>query len=127
MTKPRIVCFCQPVAATISARVTPFARFIIAMTSAFLAVRSLVPFLAGAFTGFFGLALFLALGAPFVLLAPFFEAGSSGAIRALLRYRSDCRTTLRGAQKSQSAPARRRHANRPGRLNRRPQIRITFR
>jgi hypothetical protein len=31
LTKPRILCFCQPVAFTISASVTPLARFIIAI------------------------------------------------------------------------------------------------
>src|SRR5260370_551429 len=34
------VCFCQCLAATISARVTPLARLIRAMTSAFLLLRS---------------------------------------------------------------------------------------
>jgi hypothetical protein len=42
LTKPRIVCFCQPVALAISARVTPLARFIIAITSAVLLVRASV-------------------------------------------------------------------------------------
>ena len=68
LTKPRIVCFCQPVAASISASVTPLARFISAITSAFLLLLSGAGFLAGAFAGFFGLALFLALGAPFFLV-----------------------------------------------------------
>jgi len=36
LTKPRTACFCQPVAAVISASVTPLARFIIAITAAFL-------------------------------------------------------------------------------------------
>src|ERR1051326_5373785 len=36
LTNPRTVCFCQPVASTISASVAPLARFIMAMTSAFL-------------------------------------------------------------------------------------------
>jgi Protein of unknown function (DUF1579) len=40
LTKPRTVCFCQPVVSIISASVTPFARFIIAITSAFLLLRS---------------------------------------------------------------------------------------
>jgi hypothetical protein len=49
LTKPRTVCFCHPVASTISANVTPFARFIIAITSAFLLVRaSVAPFCARA-------------------------------------------------------------------------------
>src|SRR5271155_1808662 len=55
LTKPRTVCFCQPVASTISARVTPLARFIIAITSAFLLLRdSVAPFCArGALVGDF--------------------------------------------------------------------------
>src|SRR5258706_9969917 len=63
LTKPRIVCFCQPVASTIWASVAPLARFIIAMTSAFLLLRSPLSsaFLPGAtfltaFTFFAGLA-----------------------------------------------------------------------
>jgi hypothetical protein len=32
LTKPRIVCFCQPVVSMICASVAPLARFIIAMT-----------------------------------------------------------------------------------------------
>src|ERR1700738_5594639 len=40
LTKPRTVCLCQPVACIISASVTPFARIIIAITSAFLLLRS---------------------------------------------------------------------------------------
>src|ERR1035437_5667366 len=49
LTKPRTVCFCQPVASTISAKVTPLARFIIAITSAFLLLRdSFAPFCAWA-------------------------------------------------------------------------------
>jgi hypothetical protein len=86
LTKPRTVCFCQPVVATISARVAPLARFIIAITSALLLVRSagssfgarprraLAPFLGAA-----AFALFLALGAPFFWPAPFFEGTYSGA------------------------------------------------
>jgi hypothetical protein len=40
-SKPRTVCFCQPVAATISVSVTPLARFITAITplSCWLAIR----------------------------------------------------------------------------------------
>ena len=46
------MCFCQPVASTISASVTPLARFIIAITSAFLLLRSSVaPFNARACRG----------------------------------------------------------------------------
>jgi hypothetical protein len=45
LTKPRTVCFCQPVASMISSSVTPFARFSIAITSAFLLVPdSVAPF-----------------------------------------------------------------------------------
>src|SRR5438045_8141137 len=40
LTKPRTVCFCQPVASMISASVAPLDRFIIAITSAFLLLRS---------------------------------------------------------------------------------------
>src|SRR5258707_728423 len=40
LTKPRTVCFCQAVSSMISVSVAPLARFIIAMTSAFLLVRS---------------------------------------------------------------------------------------
>jgi hypothetical protein len=42
LTKPRTVCACQPVAFMISANVAPLARFISAMTSAFLLPRSVV-------------------------------------------------------------------------------------
>jgi hypothetical protein len=63
----RTVCGCQPVAFMISASVTPLARFIIAITSAFLLVRSAFG-LAAAFlarpTFFAGLAFLLALRAP---------------------------------------------------------------
>jgi hypothetical protein len=45
LTKPRTVCFCQPVASMISGRVAPLARFIKAITSAFLlAPDSVAPF-----------------------------------------------------------------------------------
>src|SRR5437763_16162413 len=47
LTKPRTVCFCHPVASMISSSVASFARFIIAVTSAFLLVRdSVAPFCA---------------------------------------------------------------------------------
>jgi len=49
LTKPRTVCGCQPVAFIISASVAPLARFISAITSAFLLARSV-----------FGLAAFFA-------------------------------------------------------------------
>src|ERR1700682_6155425 len=52
LTNPRTVCFCHPVTCIISASVTPFARFIMAMTSAFLLLRS------EALPGFFGAAVF---------------------------------------------------------------------
>src|SRR5262249_11866694 len=49
LTKPRTVCGCQPVASMISASVAPLARFIIAMTSAFLLLLfSVAPFRAWA-------------------------------------------------------------------------------
>src|ERR1700737_2297309 len=63
LTNPRTVCGCQPVAFMISANVTPLARFIMAITSAFLLVRSALDlpaaFLARAafFAGFAFLAL----------------------------------------------------------------------
>src|ERR1039458_10324942 len=48
LTKPLTVWRCQPVASMISARVTPFGRFISAMTAAFLLLRSsFAPFAAG--------------------------------------------------------------------------------
>src|SRR5579864_4630722 len=56
LTKPRTVCGCQPVAFMISGNVAPFARFIIAITSAFLLVRSAFGLAAGflARAAFFG-------------------------------------------------------------------------
>jgi hypothetical protein len=65
------------------------ARFIIAITSAFLLLRaSVAPFFArGALAAFADLAPFLALGATFFRLAPFFEAAFAGDVRALFR---DC-------------------------------------
>src|SRR5437667_3121752 len=71
-TKPRTVCACQPVTFMISASVTPLARFIIAITSAFLLLRSvalpagfLASFFAGLafFAGFAPLVTFLRLAA----------------------------------------------------------------
>src|ERR1700686_5254550 len=44
LTKPRTVCFCQPVAFTISVSVAPLTRFIMATTSAFLLARSAAGF-----------------------------------------------------------------------------------
>jgi hypothetical protein len=40
LTNPRTVCFCHPVACIISVSVAPLARLIIAITSAFLLLRS---------------------------------------------------------------------------------------
>src|SRR5260370_8493336 len=68
LTKPRTVCGCQPVAFMISGSVAPFARFIIAITSAFLLVRSAFGLVAAflARPAFFaGLAFLPALLAPF--------------------------------------------------------------
>src|SRR5260370_35530414 len=68
LTKPRTMCGCQPVAFMISGSVAPFARFIMAITSAFLLARSA-----------FGLAAaFLARPAFFAGLA--FLAGLCGAL-----------------------------------------------
>src|SRR5260370_29944128 len=67
LTNPRTVCGCQPVAFTISGRVAPLARFISAITSAFLLVRSAFGLAAGflARPDFFaGLAFLPALRAP---------------------------------------------------------------
>ena len=56
LTKPLTVWRCQPVASMISARVTPFGRFISAMTAAFLLLRSsFAPFCGGARRGAFDL------------------------------------------------------------------------
>src|SRR5579863_5672925 len=67
LTKPRTVCACHSVAAIISARVAPLARFIIAMTSAFLFGRSAFGLLARflARPAFFAALAFL-VGARFV-------------------------------------------------------------
>src|SRR5450432_3059856 len=73
LTKPRTVCACHSVAAIISARVAPLARFIIAMTSAFLLLRSATGLLAG----FFALAAFFGGLAFLARLA--FGCGTSGA------------------------------------------------
>ena len=66
LTNPRTVCRCQPVAFMISSSVAPFARCIIAITSAFLLVRSAfglrAAFLAGA--AFFAAFAFFADFAP---------------------------------------------------------------
>src|SRR5450759_3274720 len=65
LTKPRTVCACQPVASLIWGSVTPLARFIIAITSAFLLRRASwsLPFLAAA-AFFAALAFFASLAAP---------------------------------------------------------------
>src|SRR5579871_169743 len=86
--KPRTLWACQSVAFMISASVAPFARPIISRifapllsargVLAFFAVVGLLAFLA-AFFGAAALADFLALGASFFWLAPFFEEAFSGA------------------------------------------------
>src|SRR5689334_4935516 len=91
---PRTLWACQSVAFMISARVAPFARAIMsrifapllsARGAVALAARSgLAAFLLvlASFLGAAALALFLALGAPFFRLAPFFEGAFSGAVCA---------------------------------------------
>src|SRR2546429_2118661 len=76
LTKPRTVCACQPVACMISSSVTPLARLIIAITSAFLLLRSVA--LPPAFLATFFAA--LAFFAGFALLAALLglAAGSLG-------------------------------------------------
>src|ERR1700676_4039817 len=66
LTKPRTVWRCQPVASIISASVAPLARCIIAITSAFLLVRSAFGLRAAFFAGaaFFAALLFFAGFAP---------------------------------------------------------------
>src|SRR5688572_5360233 len=98
LTNPRTLCACQPVALIISARDAPLGRLIRSRTLAPLLSARRVPdsfvlaglaalgafFEAGA--SFFAaaglaglLAVFLALGAGFFLLASFFEEGFAGA------------------------------------------------
>ena len=88
--KPRIECFCQSVAFTISARVAPLGRPISSRIFApLLSARGVLASLASAglaflpaWASFFrlvALAPFLPLGAPFFGLAPFFEEAFSGA------------------------------------------------
>src|SRR5258706_12473611 len=62
LTNPRTVCACQLVAAMISASVAPFARFILAITSALLLVASDFDLPAAFFAGvaFFAALAFLA-------------------------------------------------------------------
>src|ERR1051325_8489405 len=86
LMNPRTVCACQPVASMISASVAPFARCIIAIISAFLLLRASVARFCvparralPALLGSAAFALFLALGAPFVLVASLFEGAFSGA------------------------------------------------
>jgi hypothetical protein len=66
LTKPRTVCGCQPVAFMISGSVAPLARFIIAMTSAFLLARSAFGLVAAFLErpGFFAFAFVSGLRAP---------------------------------------------------------------
>src|SRR5579864_972102 len=80
LTNPRTVCACQPVVSMTSASVTPFARFIIAITSAFLFVRSLAFGADLARAGdFLPFAAFVAFAALF-LLADFLAVGFVGEI-----------------------------------------------
>jgi hypothetical protein len=100
LTNPRTVCRCQPVASIISSSVVPFARCIIASTSAFLLVRSDFGLRASlpAGAGFFALLAFFARFAPlasFLGLASGLLAGASVAsgriafqIRATAFFRS---------------------------------------
>src|ERR1700676_2947327 len=76
-TTPLTVCFCQPVASIISGSVAPFARFIIAMTSAFLLLRSAESpaFLVG--FAFFVALVFFAGFAPFRAFVGFGASGFS--------------------------------------------------
>src|SRR6266567_9540863 len=91
--KPRIECFCQSVAFTISAKVAPLGRPISSRIFApLLSARGVLASLAWAglaflpaLASFFGAALalplapFWPLGAPFFGLVPFFEETFSGA------------------------------------------------
>src|ERR1035441_4519348 len=96
--KPRRVCFCQPMVFVISAGVPPFFRWSMATTwavllpsrgpapscdlAAFLALGAFLAgavFLAAVALALPPLALFWPLGAPFFVLAPFFEGAFSGA------------------------------------------------
>src|SRR5437762_8147618 len=78
LTKPRTVCFCQPVASMISASVAPFDRFIIAMTSAFLLLRSETLSAVGLPGAFFAAFAFLA-AFPALLGCAGFAAADSAA------------------------------------------------
>ena len=89
--KPLTLWACQSVAFMISARVAPLARRIMSRIFApLLSARGAVALAArsgfaafllalASFLGAAALALFLALGAPFFWLAPFFEGAFSGA------------------------------------------------
>src|ERR1039458_8873666 len=96
LMNPRTLCACQPVAFMILLRVAPPGRFRRSRTLAVLlpsraplafGVAALAAFLAGATflglaaaaLGFPPLALFWLLGAPFLVLAPFFEVPFPGA------------------------------------------------
>ena len=75
LTKPRTVCFCHWVASIISPSVAPFARFIIAITSAFLLQLSGF----GLSVGFWGTVAFLALlAAALACLRPLLGFSASG-------------------------------------------------
>jgi len=79
LTNPRTLCACQPVVFKISARVAPFARFMMAITSAFLLLPSRFGFRAD----FFERSAFLAADLvyfPRARLAFDFVAWGSGAV-----------------------------------------------
>src|ERR1039457_2718386 len=84
LAKPLMVCFCQLVTAAISASVAPFARFIIAMTSAFLFVRSAAGLPASFLVGlaFLVAFAFFAGFAPLVAFLGFASGSLGGALPA---------------------------------------------
>src|SRR5436190_17630126 len=79
LTKPRTVCFCQPVVSMISASVAPLARFIIAITSAFLLLRSETLISSALWDTFFAGLAFLAAFPALRGASGFGAAGSSDA------------------------------------------------
>src|SRR6266404_5536967 len=87
LTKPRTVCFCQPVVSTISARDAPLARFIMATTTTFLlAPDSVAPFRARArgalafFLGRGGVGAFLGPGRALLLGSTFLRGAFTSDI-----------------------------------------------
>src|ERR1700719_1080225 len=87
LTKPRTVCFCQPVADTISSSVAPVGRVIMAITSAFLLLRSAAGLWAAFWMGLaadFWAVFFAALAA----LARFPALAALRAWAVLVRFRS---------------------------------------